>query len=298
MGRKAITLIEQIELLEERGMIITDKAKAEEVLLDIGYYRMGFYWFPFEIGYPNKNNRSHRFVEGTNFDDAVKLYYFDFNLRNILLKYLSRIEINFRTYLTYEVSNYYRDSPFWFVDPMVVSEKQIATFDTNVYTTNFRRNPAIARHHKIHREDTYAPAWKTIEFMTLGNVISLYGSLIEDELKQKIANHFGINSIAVFENYIKQILNVRNVCAHGNILYDFAPINSICKGPAMMKNVGRSQNLSGVIKIILYMIRQVSIHRYDDLRNELLQLIKKYSVSSVVQRIIEDSSGLSMCDYE
>lgn len=48
MGRIAITLEKQIELLRSRGMIINDVEKAKEVLLDVGYYRLGFYWFPFE----------------------------------------------------------------------------------------------------------------------------------------------------------------------------------------------------------------------------------------------------------
>ncbi len=43
MGRKALTLEKQIELLQSRGMIITDVEKAKEVLLDVGYYRLGFY---------------------------------------------------------------------------------------------------------------------------------------------------------------------------------------------------------------------------------------------------------------
>ena len=48
MGNKAKTIEEQISLLRSRGMAINDQEKAEEVLLDVGYYRLGFYWFPFE----------------------------------------------------------------------------------------------------------------------------------------------------------------------------------------------------------------------------------------------------------
>ena len=54
MGEKATTVEKQINLLKDRGMTITDIEKAKEVLLDIGYYRLGFYWFPYEITYPNK----------------------------------------------------------------------------------------------------------------------------------------------------------------------------------------------------------------------------------------------------
>ena len=88
MGRKAITLDEQVSLLRSRNMTISDELKAKEILFDVGYFRMGFYWFPFEQTYPDKHHRDHLFKEGTNFDDAVKLYYFDFNLRNILLNHL------------------------------------------------------------------------------------------------------------------------------------------------------------------------------------------------------------------
>lgn len=297
MGNKATTLEEQITLLESRGMNINNIEKTKEVLLDVGYYRLGFYWFPFETTYPNKANRNHLFKEGTNFDDAVNLYYFDFNLRNLLLKYLSRIEINFRTYITYKVSNKYPKSPTWFVDPCVVNKKQIANFDSKVYTENFRKNKAIAYHHKTHIKDKYAPAWKTIEFMTLGNTISLYLSLNDSSVKEEIANHYNIKNISVFENYIKLILDIRNTCAHANILYDFAPINSICKGPAMMKDVGINQNLNGALKILLYMVNQVSVNRYKELKYEILKLIQKYSKNLAVKNIINNVSGLNENDF-
>ena len=105
MGQKAITIDEQIELLRSRGMVIRDVEKAKEVLFDIGYFRLGFYWFPFEQTYPEKHNRTHQFKDSTNFDDAVKLYYFDFKLRSVLLKTISRIEVAFRTKIIYLVSN-------------------------------------------------------------------------------------------------------------------------------------------------------------------------------------------------
>ena len=122
MGAKATTLEEQIQLLRSRGMLINNEEKAKEVLSDIGYYRLGFYWFPMEIDYPNKNNRNHLFKDTADFDDAVRLYYFDFKLRNILLKYLSRIEISFKTSLIYFVSNRYDSYPTWFVNPIIVNK--------------------------------------------------------------------------------------------------------------------------------------------------------------------------------
>lgn len=120
--KKATDLNEQISLLRQRGMIISDEAKAKEVLMDIGYYRLGFYWFPYEKNFPNKVNRNHGFREGTKFEQAVNLYYFDLDLRNILSPYLYRIEVNTRTYIIYTVSNKYKEKPTWFADKKIVSE--------------------------------------------------------------------------------------------------------------------------------------------------------------------------------
>lgn len=105
-----MTLESQVNLLRSRGMTIADEAKAKEVLLDVGYYRLGFYWFPFEKSYPAKRNRTHEFVTGSNFDDAVKLYYFDYKLRSILAFYINRIEINFRNYLTCLIDCYIKEN--------------------------------------------------------------------------------------------------------------------------------------------------------------------------------------------
>lgn len=52
MADKATIVEEQIALLDSRGMKIEDKDKAKENLLDMGYYRLEFYWFPFEKTYP------------------------------------------------------------------------------------------------------------------------------------------------------------------------------------------------------------------------------------------------------
>ena len=113
--KQATTFANQISILESRGVIVNDHDKAEEILSDIGYYRLGFYFFPFEKTYPFLDNRrKHEVIENTKFEDAVALYYYDFDLRNIINKYLSRIEVAIRTTMIYELSNKYNSNPIWF----------------------------------------------------------------------------------------------------------------------------------------------------------------------------------------
>lgn len=298
MGSQALTLGGQVNLLRSRGMTIADEAKAKEVLLDVGYYRLGFYWFPFEKTYPAKRNRTHEFVDGTNFDDAVKLYYFDFKLRNILSYYINRIEINFRNYLTYTLSNHYVGNPQWFADDSIVDERFVENFDTTVYTSGFRLNSVIKEHHRSHRQDRYAPAWKTIEYMTFGSVINLYKAVKDTRLKVNIANHYGIRYIEVLENYLEVVREIRNYCAHGNVLYDFVPFRYIRRGPASITGARNFRNLNGAIAVVLYMLKQVSVNRYNEMVSEIKELIRHYSTSPRVAAIIANISGLHEADVK
>lgn len=292
MGRKAITLDEQIALLRSRNMNITNEEKAKEILFDVGYFRMGFYWFPFEVSYPQKHHRTHVFKNGTDFDIAVKLYYFDFNLRNILLKALSRIEIAFRTKVVYIVSNHFKNSPTWFVDTSVVSNSQARSFCKKVYKPILEKTPLIALHHRHHINDKYAPAWKTMEFMTLGEMVHLFKSIKDDDLKLKVANEFGIKKLPTFESYLNLIKDLRNTCAHGSVLYDFTPEFSIRKGPAMKKGIGENQNLDGALRVVLYMMSQVSENRAKELLTDIDAIIAKYGAFPEVNAILMDISGL------
>ena len=290
MGQRATTVGEQISLLKERGIVIQNEEKAKENLLDIGYYRLGFYCFPFEKSYPQKDNRTHLYQRNTQFEDVVKLYYLDFDLRNLLVRYITRIEINFRTYLVYHVSNKYKDSPTWFVDPACVNPKYIYSFEQTVYTEKFKENPVIKRHHKHHINDKFAPAWKTIEYMTLGNILILYDNLKSDILKWEIAQHYGITSVKTFQNYMDAIKTIRNTCAHGSVLFDLSLPLSLKDGPAGKMGINKN-NLQGAITVIAYMLKQISINRAQEMNLEITKIWMKNADCESIRRVVESCSG-------
>lgn len=269
MAKRATTVEEQIELLISRGLTITETEKAKEILLDVGYYRLGFYLFPFEKTYPNLRNRSHEYIDGASFDDAVRLYYFDFDLRLLLMRYLNRIEIAFRTALVYQLSNEYGNSPIWFVNPSVVSRSYANDFEKMVYTADFKRNPIIHRHHQNNPNDRFAPAWKTLEFMTFGAVMKLYEQLRDSKDKIAIANKFGVRQVVTFESYMYTIRQVRNACAHGLLLYDMKLTRRIKRGPAKV-TVLDSGNIIGALRVIKYIVGQISEKRATDMGDEVL----------------------------
>ena len=219
--KQATTLEQQIAKLRSRKVEIADEEKAKEVLLDIGYYRLGFYFFPFEKSYPNLRNRNHMMQDGTRFEDAVALYYFDFDVRNLLNRYISRIEVAFRTYMTYYLSNKYANDTTWFVNPSVVSQTFCDNFETTCYIS-IKKNAAIRRHHSKYRSDQYAPAWKTMEYMTLGNMLVLYQSLLFWMINELLLNI----SESIKQRYLRIIWNVFAVSAISALMALFYMIPS------------------------------------------------------------------------
>lgn len=272
--KRATTIDEQIALLKKRGMTIDDEEKAKEVLLDVGYYRLGFYWFPFEQSYPNLTNRSHDFTQGANFREAVDLYYLDTEIRNVLAPYLYRIEVNLRTFLIYTVSNHYSRKPTWFADRQVVKGTWVQ--DLPQLYAQIRKNDSITRHHRKYPNDIYAPAWKTLEYMMFGDVLMLANNLKDSTLQQQLAAHFGLRNMQVFWNWMNTVRVLRNLCAHGHNLYDMRLQKSIKAGPLSGQMQGdMHHDLRGALQVVFYLLHYISDSRRDELRDRLRSLMQE-----------------------
>lgn len=287
MGNIATSIDEQLALLTERGMLIKDIAKAKEYLLDIGYYRLGFYWHHFEI------DKQHNFQPGITLDTIRELYYFDVDLKYLLSKYIHRIEVHFRSQLVYLASNRYKQNPVWFVDKTVVSQNTIDFFQ-KIYDDSFiRRNRSINKHHTKYPNDKYAPAWKTIEFLTFGQIYNIYKSLKNEDLKSDIAKTYGFTNLAVFKKHLLSIVNVRNICAHNGVLFDYNQPTGISKIPNVKYSLNKrnNTNLNASIFAILNILSTISENRAEDLKNHLDTLVSNNQTNPDLKNIISTKVG-------
>ena len=288
--KQATSIEEQITKLKNRGIIIADENKAEEILLDIGYYRLGFYSFPFEENYPYKKKRTHKYTDNINFNDIITLYYFDNDLRNILQRYIQRIEINFKTIFAYKISQKYPNSNTWFIDPAIVSSAYIRDFSKDYGTySSLKKNELIKKHHAENINDRYAPFWKTLEFMSFGNIENLYSNLKNKDDKELISSHYGIGQTQTFFNYINTLRKIRNICAHGGMLFDINLGQSIKAQPANINSLDTNK-IKGVTMIVKYMLSVISENRSNDLDKEINALLEKHKTNKVLRKIIEEAS--------
>ena len=269
-------------------MSISDDRHASELLLDIGYYRLGFYWFPMEKSYPSKERRNHDFKMGASFDKSVRLYEFDKELRNILSFYIYDLEVNLRTKVVYYVSNRYKDNPVWFSDNAVVMQPFIDQLKKK-YTDEIRNNDVISRHHAKHPDHEYAPAWKTLEYISFGDLIRLIDNLKSEALRKDIYSFYGISDDKTFPNYIDTIRQMRNSCAHGHPIFDLKLSRSL--RAAKFKTVLKGDqgdlwsSLSGVLMIIQYFLFYLPGNKGEQFSKEVRRLLNQHRKEDIMEYV-------------
>ena len=290
MGNKATNTNKQIEILTGRGLTLDyPEAKVKEFLLDIGYYRLGFYWHHFEI------DDNHNFAPDSKLSDVIALYYLDVDLRNILLRYLNRIEIHFRTKVIYYVSNKFKDFPAWYADDSVVNNSfiQSTPFKTSmlnrVYTPEFiNNNKTLKKHHQNNPQDTYAPAWKALEFFTFGVLLNLFKSIRNEDIKKRVSESMGILNPNKFENLMSTVVLIRNICSHGDVLYDFKTPRGLSVVPGIDFEGSDRSSLSACIKVIAYLLEHISNNRKNDFISDIDSILKASAKNETIEKIITE----------
>ena len=105
MSKPFKTIDEQIALLRYRGMTIADDEVARHALETLGYYQLSGDWYSFREHAPEEalGCRSDLFIPGTSFDQVIRLYDFDTQLRVTVFKELTKIEVSLRAIIGYEI---------------------------------------------------------------------------------------------------------------------------------------------------------------------------------------------------
>ena len=68
--KPALTIDQQIDLLEKRGLYVEDKSFAYKVLSNVSYYHLEGYWYSFY----DKRKALHVFLGELYFTDGMEMY--------------------------------------------------------------------------------------------------------------------------------------------------------------------------------------------------------------------------------
>lgn len=254
--KPALTITEQINLLESRGLIIPDRIKAETYLSNISYYRLSAYVYPF------KKLPTDKFVDGTTFEDVLDSYLFDRELRLLVFDAIERIEVAFRTQLINKPA--IKDGAFWFEDEKFFDDKDRLTehlrkLDDEVYQSH----EIFVTHFFNKYEENCPPVWMSFEVVSLGLLSKFYQNLKFSDAKKVIAQHFGLSNPKVFQSWIRSVTYVRNICAHHARLWNRTLTNkpTILLTPSKQWISQRNPNNEKIyyfLCCLLYLLREIN----------------------------------------
>lgn len=158
-SKKALTIIEQIEQLQQRGLHIPNPQLAGKYLSNISYYRLGEYWYVMQ-----SDKERHIFKPNSKFKDVIALYNFDAELRLLLFDVIEKIEISLRTKLIYHLSH--EIDPWWFQNFDLFNDSMalVKTLSNLQEELERSKDITIKNHFKNHKDDKrFPPAWKALE---------------------------------------------------------------------------------------------------------------------------------------
>lgn len=223
---------------------------------------------------------THLFKPNSRFDDAVGLYNFDTELRNLMFMAVQRIEIALRTKIIHEFSM--EHGPFWFFNATLADDERRFIENMNAVDRELSRSKEefIKEHSQKYDKPAFPPAWKTLELASFGTLSKLYYNFSDKKTKKRIARQFNLPQHEVLESWMRSLTVLRNYCAHHSRLWNRnlpnAPqMNASLRG-AWVDIAGLDTNkLYAVVSCVAYWLD--SIGYGDSFKTKLKSLISQYS---------------------
>lgn len=215
-SKQALSITDQISLLEKRGVLIEDPSFAHQVLETVSYYRFTAYLYPFR-----KNDGTDNYIPGTSFNRCWQYYRFDRKLRFCVIDAIERVEVAVKTQIVNHISTKY--GPFAYRDKSIFAVPvNLAQFNKLLLfidsETQKSKEEFVEHFRNSYDTSNGLPFWMAVEVMTFGNMLTLF-RLLKKKDKQAIAKFFGSNE-RVFESWLNNLNYVRNICAHHGRLWN------------------------------------------------------------------------------
>ena len=219
-----LTVPQQRALLESRGMLVADVAKAEEYLQRIGYYRLSAYWYPFRRLAQNADGSfrlDDNFKPRTEFKHVTDLYAFDKALRLLTLDAIERIEISIRTEVSLAIG---RHDPLAHRNPVNL-DRRFTAVDPGFGGSRFdgwlkllddkaaKSKEEFADHFRRKYPGEQMPIWIAVELLDFGPLSHFLSGMRYADL-QRISVSYGGLRPDLIKSWCRSLSVVRNVSAH------------------------------------------------------------------------------------
>ncbi len=265
-----LSLEQQIDLLESRGLIINDRQKALTILSRTNYYRLS--------AYSLTKRFSDTFQENVSFDDIYELYCFDEDLRNIILKYSEIIEIALRSHIAYEHSKTY--GPLGYMQSLNFENSRYHHIFIDKLTDDIANSDDVFVKHYKEDCNSVFPLWAAIECITFGTLSKLFKNLKRED-KTAIAKHYYGVPRDYLDNWFQITVLARNIAAHGGRFYGRYLHSVSVKLPKKMSGVTNRNSVFAYIYAIHHLLPTLAYA--DSMRTDIRDILSKYKTVDIKQ---------------
>ena len=271
---------QQIDILEARGLVISDKQRAKAYLERIGYYRLSGYAYPFKVANHEILNGKRsttigeKFKTGAEFKHIVDLYIFDKKLRLITLDAVERVEIGLRASIALSIGPYgawaHREADFLDGKFSKRINPENGKTPHKVWLADIdksfdRSKEEFAKHFRTKYPDDFPPLWISTEVWDFGALSKFYSGLKFDD-QRAIAAKYEISDPSIMQSWFRSINYVRNICAHHSRFWN-RPLVNQCKFPSkgkielldhLSENHSIQTRIYGTLAAIRYLLRTIN----------------------------------------
>ena len=209
------TAAQRVAHLRAKGLQVARPNVAARKIEEIGYERLRIYF----LSRRDRTLPGKPFLPGTTYKHVLRLHECDSKLRDICFKGVGRFELVFRNRLSEILSARFGSHPYFQNDAFDGSKRHNEALQ-NVLQVFTKSRDQRARHYRAaYTEPPLPPIWMLKEFLTFGASARLYAALAKP-VRTDVAAHFGVASLPVFDSWIPCFVNLRNVCAHHDRLFN------------------------------------------------------------------------------
>ncbi|PKY91598.1 CAAX protease [Aerococcus christensenii] len=280
-------LDQQIELLKNRGLTISNETRAKQYLLTNNYYNLiNGYSKYFQIS-------TDKYISGSCFDEITYTNFYDQQIKHYTFKAVLEAENHIKSITAYLFAKDYSDLRYAYLDincydssKTVAAIKTISKFYEKINYYSNKRQPNNSIKHYVEHYDN-VPIWVIIDYLTLGELRYFIKNLprslrekIAKEMRTFISDHItNVQepfTIEVFDSFLASINELRNTCAHDKKLIGFSQKSDIKYFKLLHKkyNIEPSNTRRSFYQTFLILQCFTSKIEFNKLHNSILKSLK------------------------
>ena len=288
--KRFLTYQEQLEHLKLKKLTIENEESAIKALKEYSYFSL-------ISGYKSifKISKNGDYKEDASFNKIVLLYIFDEFLRDMFLRQIIKIETHIKSLYSYSFCELYGDKQSDYLNFNNYNNNKFHQRDIIEYLSILDKTLDKPQkynyiNYNMH-EYGVVPLWIIIHTLTFGNMSKLF-AFSQQKLQSKISKEFK----DVYGDNLISMLNVlskfRNVCAHGERLYNYKTQSSIKDLPIHKElkgyNPTSKNDLFNVLICFKYLSKYSDFMIFMDMLNYTIENTLKKLGESYMKQVLNE----------